>query len=473
MFLSGFPHLKLMIGDTQLMYSSNIFQYIHELGGNEALAGLLIGCAPWAALFSAFIYSLWSNHSFKQPLLCSACFLFVGSFMYANALRFDSIPMAMIGRVVTGLGAPCGINIRFIADMISHSHRTAMSSLFVMVGAIGMSGGPGLAILLDFFQIDVKLPLFGRFLLNGMTGPGYLMSLLWLLYGLALLIYFKDGERIGLKERSGDSQVYTCCEHYDPPTTKENLVIDSDIDDRTIESTYSSMSMDVPFDLEQLRGNIKKKNKWTLNEATIVCMTLKFFSKFCLEILGCSVSIITRHRYDWSVKMIGLVGLVNGLLVIPISAGVGWLSLYYTDKTLLVVLLGVAFIGVLLLIDFTDFNVENSTDEYYNEGNMFAVGENRYVLGIILEFCGFQASQSIVLSLLSKVVPLELAKGTFNSGFIATTTMTLSRALGDTFITMMGYVSIRDLLNLLSVPALLLSSFCIMLSIFHSRKLSV
>jgi hypothetical protein len=171
--------------------------------------------------------------------------------------------------------------------------------------------------------------------------------------------------------------------------------------------------------------------------------------------------------------MIGLIGLVNGLLVIPISAGVGWLSLYYTDKTLLVALLGVAFIGVILLIDFTDFNVENSSDEYYNEGKLFAVGEKRYILGIILEFCGFQASQSIVLSLLSKVVPLELAKGTFNSGFIATTAITLSRALGDTFITMMGYVSIRSLLNLLSVPALLLSGFSIMLSIFHSRKLSV
>jgi MFS family permease len=452
---------------------NNLFQYIHELGGNDALAGLLIGCAPWAALFSAFVYSLWSNYSFKQPLLCSACFLFAGSFMYANALRFNSIPMVMIGRAVTGLGAPCGISIRFIADTISHSHRTAMSSLFVMVGAIGMSGGPGLAILLDFFQIDVNLPLFGQFLLNGMTGPGYLMSLLWFLYGIALLLYFRDGERIGISERSGESQVYACCEDYNSTANKTSISIDSEIDERTIVTAYSSMSMDVPFEFEQLGDNMKKKKKWILNEATIVCITLKFFSKFCLEILGCSVSIITRHRYDWSVKMIGLLGLVNGLLVIPISAGVGFLSLYYTDKTLLVALLGVASIGVTLLIDFTDFNVENSTDEYYNEGKLFAVGEKRYVLGIILEFCGFQASQSIVLSLLSKVVPLELAKGTFNSGFIATSAITLSRALGDTFITMMGYVSIRGLLNLLSLPALLLSGFSIMLSIFHSHKLSV
>lgn len=454
-------------------YDTNIFQYIHELGGNDALAGLLIGCAPWAALFSAFIYSLWSNHSFKQPLLCSVCFLFAGSFMYANALRFDSIPMAMIGRIVTGLGAPCGISIRYIADTISHSHRTAMSSMFVMVGAIGMSGGPGLAILLDFFQIDVNVPFFGRFLFNGMTGPGYLMSLLWFVYGIALLLYFEDGDRIGISERSGENEVYSYSEHYKPPTDKASFLNESRIDERTIDSTYSSMPMDVPFDFEQLGHNTRKKNKWLLNEATIVCMALKFFSKFCLEILGCSVSIITSHRYGWSVKMIGLIGLVNGLLVIPISAGVGWLSLYYTDKTLLVALLGVAFIGVILLIDFTDFNVENSSDEYYNEGKLFAVGEKRYILGIILEFCGFQASQSIVLSLLSKVVPLELAKGTFNSGFIATTAITLSRALGDTFITMMGYVSIRSLLNLLSVPALLLSGFSIMLSIFHSRKLSV
>merc|ERR1712194_967959 len=111
-------------------------------------------------------------------------------------------------------------------------------------------------------------------------------------------------------------------------------------------------------------------------------------------------------------------------------------SHHYNDRQLLVGLLCIGTLGTLLLVDFSDFG--NDYEDGYNDGYWYSVGPSRYVCGIILEFCGYQAAQSVVLSILSKVVPLSLAKGTFNSGFIATSITTLARANGDVFITTMG-----------------------------------
>ena len=60
-------------------------------------------------------------------------------------------------------------------------------------------------------------------------------------------------------------------------------------------------------------------------------------------------------------------------------------------------LLGVAITGLLLLLDVTDFVNVPEEDDGYNDGEFLAVAPWRYVTGIVLEFCGLQASQSVVL----------------------------------------------------------------------------
>lgn len=381
----------------QLFYMMNHYiiepsstQYISELGGNAALSGMLIGVTPWAALMSTFVYSLWSNRTFKSPLLCSAFFLTTGSFIYANALKFHSIPLAMIGRCLTGLGAPCGLNIRIIADTVSSRHRTIVSAIFVSSSALGMSLGPALAIALDYLNVNIDIPIYGKLILNGMTGPGYLMSILWLVYTMALLLLFEDEERIGLKEiaeRTKGTEV------YHPPSVHSG-------DDHS-----ESVATDVKSDCGSRGSQTEEENSKVMNEATLVCMALKFIGKFVVEIFGCSVSLITMHRYDWTVKNIGSLSFVNGCLIIPISTAVGFLSQYYSDRTLLVGLLCMALTGVILLIDFSDFSeVDKYYPSYYddqyenlNDWNWAVVGPKRYVLGVILQFCGLQAAQSITL----------------------------------------------------------------------------
>jgi len=460
-------HASLILNfASQFLYMMNHYiiepsstQYVHELGGRDALSGLLIGMTPWAGLISAFVYSFWSNKNFRQPLICSGVCLTLGSLLYANALKFESIGMAMAGRFMTGLGAPCGLNVRFMADTVTKVNRTAVSAVLVTVSALGMSLGPFFAVLLDFCDVDMNIPIFGEVIINGMTGPGYLMSILWGIYLVFLMIYFEESERFGLLEIVAKSRMEQ--NEYDPPSIDQAYSIDT-----TIYSEDEDDNLEVEDEL------MPSKTTRYLNEATVICMCMKFIGKFVLELMGCSVSLITRHRYDWSVRQIGALSFVNGLLVIPISTSIGYLSQYYTDITMLFWLLGIAFCGLFILFDFTDLGADPNEDGY-NYNMFWAVRPWRYIVGIVMEFCGFQAAQSVILSMLSKVVPLKLAKGTFNAGFITTILSTLARANGDVLITIMGLVSLRQLLNLLVLPSILLTGFCIMISRFHAHKLSV
>jgi hypothetical protein len=60
------------------------------------------------------------------------------------------------------------------------------------------------------------------------------------------------------------------------------------------------------------------------------------------------------------------------------------------------------------------------------------------------------------MSITSKIIPAHLAKGTFNSGFLATEAGTSARFVGDVAITFLGLVSIEDAVNVLFVPCLIL-----------------
>ena len=164
---------------------------------------------------------------------------------------------------------------------------------------------------------------------------------------------------------------------------------------------------------------------------------------------------ITKNRYAWSIRNVGTLHLVNGIIVIPVSVFAGWLSQYREDRYLAMWFMGVTAVGLLVMIDPTDLmDVESS--ETYNEGAPFAVGPSHYIVGSLIAFSGVEACESFVASLMSKCVPSALAVGTFNSGLLATLVGTGGRATGDLFITAMGLVSIRNLLNLLIVPGLVL-----------------
>jgi hypothetical protein len=156
-----------------------------------------------------------------------------------------------------------------------------------------------------------------------------------------------------------------------------------------------------------------------------LCLFFLFCKTFTIEALVSATSALTKNRYGWQVRQVGTLGCINGILVVPLSITMGFLSHYYQDRVLMTVLVSIGSIGLFLLVDFTDL-VGTENLEGFNDGNMWAVHPPRYVTGYFLAFCSIQCFEGVIGSTLSKVIPTALASGTFNSGLLATLVDTVS-----------------------------------------------
>jgi hypothetical protein len=125
---------------------------------------------PIAALSSAVGFAIWTNYGFRPPLIASSLMLMTGNIIYASALKYDSVAIALIGRFITGLGAPKCIIRRYMADTTPLALRTSVNAAFALAIAVGSALGPATAIFLDRFDFIAYIPGYGMFLVNGMTG---------------------------------------------------------------------------------------------------------------------------------------------------------------------------------------------------------------------------------------------------------------------------------------------------------------
>jgi len=391
--------------------------YANALGSSDALSGIMIGGAPVFALMSAVVYSFWTNHSYKAPILFAGTLMVVGNLMYANAYSFTSMELCLMGRAVTGLGAPRVINRRYVADATPFSLRTVASASFAMATALGAALGPAFAIVLDLWEFEFSLPFLGQQYFNGMTGPGYFMSLCWFLNTIAILVFFQEPVRSGLdelkqREKANSAEKYD--DDEDPERTVNSMPFGS-LDDDDGDEEKSAAGSVANFYASKVAEPRFCSCCQHLTRAVVLCMSLIFMKRIALESIMGSTSIITKNRYAWSIANVGTLHLVNGIIIIPVSAMSGWLSTYYEDRYLAVWFLAITLLGMIFMVDITDF-VDSTENDTYNEGHWLAVGPVKYITGNLIAFSGIEACESYVASLMSKVVPSALAVGTFNSG---------------------------------------------------------
>jgi hypothetical protein len=414
--------------------------YANALGTSDALSGIMIGASAWFALISAVCYSFWTNTSYKKPIVFAGLLMISGNFLYSYAYSYKSMNMCLMGRAICGLGAPRVINRRYVADATPFALRTASSAAFAMMSALGAALGPGMAIILDLFQFEFNLPVLGRQYFNGMTGPGYFMAMMWLSYTILVLITFSEPKRSGLEElkrREEDFKTVFSADAEDDDDESIDTALVSMQESKKEESFYDSS-----------RNCFKNMTK-----AAALCMCIIFMKRIALESIVASTSVVTKNRYSWTIGNVGTLHLINGLIVIPVSIFSGWISQYYEDRFMALCLIVISIFGMSILVDVTDF-MDTTSNSTFNSGHFLAVGPARYVTGSLIAFSGIEACESFIASLMSKLVPSALAVGTFNSGLLITLVGTSGRATGDFFITFMGLISIRNLLNLLVIPGM-------------------
>ena len=258
--------------------------YANALGSSDALSGIMMGMAPWFALVSAVGYSVWTNTSYKQPILFAGTLMVIGNTLYGAAYAHQSMSMCLVGRAICGFGAPRIINRRYVADATPFSLRTISSAAFALTTAVGAASGPGAAILLDLIpEFNFYLPFLGVQTFNGMTGPGFLMALLWLIFAVAIVVSFGEPTRSGLDELKQR-------EALERKKESEASLIEDLYDDDDSVGSLSVGSYD-----RRCHAGSKHSPLYCIRHmtrATALCMALIFMKRIALEVRNEQVELV-------------------------------------------------------------------------------------------------------------------------------------------------------------------------------------
>ena len=113
------------------MYMSNVYilavtgaGYSREVGLPESFTGILSGIGWIFVVGSCFIYSFWTNSTYKIPILCSALMVLAGNFLYFIAYDFNSGLLLVVSKLIMGLGAPRIVHRRYLSVYVSAQART-------------------------------------------------------------------------------------------------------------------------------------------------------------------------------------------------------------------------------------------------------------------------------------------------------------------------------------------------------------
>ena len=275
--------------------------YAEALGSSDALSGLMIGAASWFALMSAIGYSIWTNTSYRRPILFAGTLMVIGNTMYASAYTFSSMEICLLGRAISGLGAPRIINRRYVADATPFALRTMSSAAFALTTALGAALGPGLAIVLEAMpEFQFQLPLLGTQYFNGMTGPGYFMALSWFLYSVTVFFTFTEPNRSGLEELKRREQQEKLLKEggevdgdkeqglKEPlPMTIEKMETFVDDDDSVSTASRSTLGDDGSQRVSKHSPLYCIKH---MTRATALCMGLIFMKRIALEV--CTIFVV-------------------------------------------------------------------------------------------------------------------------------------------------------------------------------------
>ncbi|GKY96584.1 hypothetical protein MPSEU_000618000 [Mayamaea pseudoterrestris] len=454
--------------------------YVNRLGSHDAMSGTLIGMMPLAAFFSSIPYSMWTNKSFRHPFLVSCILMIVGNLMYSLADKYSRIWVALLGRFICGLGAPKCIIRRFMADTTPVAMRTSVNAAFGMVVAAGSAMGPAMAVMLSGIEYTYYMPHYGFIFFNGLTMPGYLMAGLWITFSIIVLSTFEEPDREGLAEQKEMEQLGAIPGSPSSATHgmlgsrvgDEETVVSNDMLDYASAYQPSMKTFETPPQsrLPQWMQDVSHFASLVTFPVRI-CLFLLLCKVFTIESLVSATSVLSKNRYKWKVKQVGTLGFANGMMVIPFSIMVGRLSMSYQDQTLMKMLVGMGCIGLFLLIDISDLMGTPTND--YNQGDPLAVSPTRFISGYLISYLSIQSFEGVIGSTLSKVIPTALASGTLNSGLLATLVDTGGRACGDLFISAMGFISLRQLINLLFIPAFFIMLTCLIVIERYRDLLSV
>jgi Na+/melibiose symporter-like transporter len=271
------------------------------------------------------------------------------------------------------------------------------------------------------------------------------MLTLWSMFLVLAILFFQEPDRSHLfvDKNSYDGNTEEDIISTNAPaaaTVATDLTTPTSITNDVSETRPLVISGDLPLlesggdsELSVNNESIKTKVEPPLwrNAAVMNSLWLYFVLKLVLEMLLSSTPTVTKYYFGWHSKISGLFMMIMALLMFPANLLVARLSQRHDDRELMFWSLLMMMVSVLGILDYGR--------------NYSAI---QYVVFAIGIFISTNCLEGPNMGLLSKTIPKSWAKGTFNSGFLATEAGTLARSVGDVLISAVaGSLGVSLLLN--------------------------
>lgn len=163
-------------------------EYLNKMGIDSSLNGLIMAATPIAAIFSVIIFSVWSNRSYKMPMIVTLLCFVLGNLLYSLAFHFKSGIIVWLGRLIIGFGSGRTINRRYLIAYIPIEFATKYSFLYVFLGTVGVAFGPGLSILLGYLpSTNISI-----FYFNEYTYPGWIGFFSSIIFLIIIILGYQE-----------------------------------------------------------------------------------------------------------------------------------------------------------------------------------------------------------------------------------------------------------------------------------------
>lgn len=194
---------------------------------------------------------------------------------------------------------------------------------------------------------------------------------------------------------------------------------------------------------------------WELITAEVmVILAIYVVNKVGQELVISSIPLVTQAAFGWTREVGGYYMTVVGASVLPMMLFINRFTKDAEEREL-VLQLSFASLGCLVLM--------------LHLGVLGDYTVLQYVLGSVLLFAFLNALEGVVMALLAKLISPELAKGTFNSGLLATEAGTFGRVMGDMCITWFG--SAHEPVNAMFSPVVIMVAASIALVWYYYDRL--
>ena len=218
---------------------------------------------------------------YKGPLYMSYASMVLGNVLYALAYRANFLYLILIGRTVTGFGLISFMYAkRYCSDprIVGIRRRTTLASWLASGQGFGACSGPFIGGLL--YKVG-----FANRVFNGMSSPGWILSVIWILFGILSSQIFKD---VPIQPRGESGDLYELSQ-----TNREK------------ESQLSTV---------EKRNVTPPSQQW----GVIICMC--YYSMTCYFMLGsweANIPIFTAQVLNYSPYQVGNFLALGGIAAFP------------------------------------------------------------------------------------------------------------------------------------------------------------